>query len=342
MAASDVTQADAEGTFDGAFDTAKLDDAVEVIESVVGVKPRLEDNYDLGQLDLGDRVQIRLDKNNAPKEMVERFAFQMGRSVFPPPVITADHRVVDGNTRIRARALREERFSSAYVVPISWDEADENMRARLEFLGYLLNNSNGLTLDRAERRQMVRDGLRLGMTARQISQTTGFKPSVVSAVNAEIRGEERIRRVGLEELVEAGRIRDASLRALGKAPELNDEPFRSLVELTADAGFNVGEIRALGSSLKEAGSDELALERASRERDANAQRIADRARGGNGHPPAARLLRQRLGFITSRDVDVLVETNPERMRDHLEAVNDAIAVLEQVRDAQAERLEAVS
>ena len=74
-----------------------------LIEALVGVKPRLEQEFDLTTIDPDGRVQVRIDKNNAPREMVERFAAQMSFSAFPPIVVTQDARIIDGNTRYRAR-----------------------------------------------------------------------------------------------------------------------------------------------------------------------------------------------------------------------------------------------
>jgi hypothetical protein len=333
----------AEGRFDGAFDSVNFTDAIALIEAVVGVKPKLVQEYDLTKVDPDERVQIRIDKNNAPREMVERFAAQMAFSVFPPIVVTQDDRTVDGNTRVAARRRREDRYCPALQIPISWDESDDEMRTRLEYLGLALNNSNGKALDRVERRRMVRDALELGMTTKQITATVGFPASVVNSIRHEVEAEAKTRRVGKNELVDPDqpKLRDASLRALGRATDLNDQPFAELAQLTADAAFNANEVSAMASAIREVGSDELALERIERERDANAQRIADLARGGNGHPPAARVLRQRLGFIDSREAAALVETNRERMQDHLDAVEAAIEKLTEVAQLQREALAAV-
>ena len=177
---------------------------------------------------------------------------------------------------------------------------------------------------------MVRDALGLGMSSKQITATVGFPASVVDGIRRELDAEEKLERVGLKAADEKADIRDAALRALGKAVDLNDQPFAELASLAVDAGFAAGEIGALAASVREAGSDQLALERITRERDTNAQRIADRKRGGNGHPPAARILRQRLGFIIGKEVGALVETNSERIADHVEALEQAITKLQDV------------
>lgn len=326
--------------FDSNFDSVNFTDAADLVEAIIGVEATLEQEFDLSRIDPDGRVQVRIDKNNAPREMVERFAGQMAFSAFPPIVVTADARIIDGNTRYRARRKREDRFCPALVVPVAYEDADEALKTRLEYLGLALNNSNGKALDRKERRTMVRDALELGMSTKQITATVGFPATVVNGIRRELEAETKLERVGLNDPNEPLQIRDASLRSLGRAVDLNDQPFAGLATLAIDAGFAASEISALAASVREVGSDELALERIAREREANVQRIADRRRGGNGHPPAARTLRQRMGFILARETSALVETNRERMAEHLEALEQTIAKLESVLAEQRQVVEA--
>lgn len=318
--------------FDGRFDSVDFTSALELIEVITGHKARQIDEYDLTAVDPAGRVQVRIDKNNAPKEMVERFASQMAFSVFPPIVVTEDNRIIDGNTRVAARRKREERFCTALVVPVSWDEGDGAQRIQIEYLGLALNNSNGKALDRIERRKMVKDALEMGMSPRQVQVSVGFPLNVVNGIRHEIAGEHKLGRVGLTDI----KLRDATLRALGRASEMNDDPFRELAVLTADAGFSAAEIKALAASVRETGSDQLGIERIGREREANAQRIADRKRGGDGHPPASRKLRQHLGFILKQEPAALLETNVEQMAEHTEMISDSIDVLQDLLAAQQE------
>lgn len=328
-----------EGTFDGRFDTTDFVDPNELIEAMLGVKAKLEPDFDLTQLDPDERLQIRLDPNNAPKEMVLRFAHQMTFSKFPPIVVTKDPRIVDGNTRYRGRIERGERFAAALVIPIEYDTADDETQTRLHYLGLALNNSNGKPLDKVERRSMARDAIRLGMSTRQVSSTVGFPDKVINALRREVLAEQRLKAVGLEELVNPDnpQIREASLRVLGTVTEsLDDQLFSGLATLTADAGFNASEVRAMATSVKEVGTPDLALDRLNREREANAQRIADRKRSGDGHPPASRALMQRLGFIinSERPTEAMVEANREKMEEHLAAVELAITRLSEVAELQ--------
>jgi len=324
--------------FDGEFNSVNFTDPSELIKAITGVKPVLDQNFDLTTIN-PDRVQVRLDKNNAPIEMVKRFAEQMSFSVFPPIVVTKDHRITDGNTRYRARQKRGDRFAPALVIPISYDEADDDMKTRLEYLGLALNNSNGKPLDRAERRKMVREALELGMSVEQVVYTVGFPASTVAGIQKELAGETKLEQVGLKQHDEPAPVGDAVLRALGRAATLEDQSFTEVAKLTIDAGLGATEIKALAASVREAGSTTLAVERVAREREANAQRIADRAHGETGQPPASRLLRSRLSFIIGRQATALVEWNREMMGEHLELVEQAVVQLEKVASLQRQALE---
>jgi len=326
-----------EDLFDGAFDSTDFVDPSSLIEAMLGLKPKLEADFDLTRIDPNERVQIRIDKNNAPKEMVTRFASQMTFSKFPPIVVTRDPKIVDGNTRYRARVERGERYAAALVIPVDYETADAETKVRLHYLGLALNNSNGKALDKAERREMARNAILLGMSTRQISSTVGFPDKTINLIRREVAAELRLEQLDLkDELV----IRDAPLRALGSVTDkLDDSLFAGLAQLTADAGFNAAEVNAMASSIQEVATPELAQERLEREREANAQRIADRKRGGDGHPPASRALMQRLGFINGeRPASAMVETNKEKMAEHLAAIESAIVRLNEVAALQREAI----
>jgi hypothetical protein len=88
------------------YNGAKVAEIEKCIQALLGVEAEFTDRYDRLQIRGDDRVQSRIDKNNAPKFMVERYANQMGEFTFPPVIVTQDHVTVDGNTRVKARAQR--------------------------------------------------------------------------------------------------------------------------------------------------------------------------------------------------------------------------------------------
>ena len=207
-------------SFNGTFDDAvNLSDATGLIQAILHVEPEYVEDFDYHKLDPNERVQVRIDKNNAPKEMVQRYVHQMAFSQFPPVVVTEDEHIVDGNTRVKARWEREERFANALVIPIAYTDADEDTRERVRLLGKLLNNANGKPLDRTERKLMIRDALALGMTERQMTGTVGFPPSIVRSVTREVAGQDALVRVGLDENLLKGTV----LGTVGMYAELHDE-----------------------------------------------------------------------------------------------------------------------
>lgn len=326
-----------QSSFNGSFDAAIAGTSVpELIESLVGVTPTLDEHYDLHRLGDGDRLQVRVEKNVAPREYVQRFANQMTLSQFPPIIVTEDDKMVDGNTRRRANIVRETRFFPAWVIPVSYDDSDEEMQDRLVFLGQMLNNRGGKQLDKIERGHMIRRGIALGMSTPQIVGTTGVKQNAVLAIRRELAGEEALRRVGID----PDRLSDGPLATIGQFADLNDEPLRKLAELSADAQMGVREIKGLAVDVKKSGSDEAAVRIVDHAREANATRIRDIRDGRQGKPPAAAGLRRALGFIMARDPDVMVERNPEEMADHLELVIAAITSLTEIMELQQQVIDA--
>ena len=98
-----VVASDEATRFNGDFrNIGTVTDVPNLIKGLLGVEAELVDDFDLLRLDPDERLQVRLDPNNAPSEMVNRFVHQMSFSQFPPPVATKDNRIVDGNTRRKA------------------------------------------------------------------------------------------------------------------------------------------------------------------------------------------------------------------------------------------------
>lgn len=329
-----------EPSFNGGFDSVSMDDIESVIERVVGVKAVLEEKYDTARRNPKDRVQVRLDPNNAPTYMVDRYRLQMGRAAFPPPVVTKDGYCVDGNTRFAAYAEREERYISAYVIPIAFESASEDERLRLHLLGGLLNSRNGLPLHEDEQRSLVRDALRLNMSDRQISQNVGVQIKLVQKVRSEVRGEERAAAVGLDvEDVKPAQptARDRTrLAAIGNLPPMPEKALRETVKLAVDTKMPAGELKALGASVQEAGSEELALDRIKREREARAPQIAAVKAGEKVRTPLAGQLRRNLGMVLNHDPQDFVEHNAEYAQDHLARCEKALEVLGEVVVLQRE------
>src|SRR6516162_8084197 len=132
----------------GASTDAKASLVERLVQKILGIEVASVPDYDRLQIRASDRVQGRIDKNNAPAFMVERYAMQMGEFQFPPILLTSDHIIVDGNTRNKAYGKRNERHIAVQVIPIHWDTADHATKEKILFLSQVINNMNGLPLDK--------------------------------------------------------------------------------------------------------------------------------------------------------------------------------------------------
>jgi hypothetical protein len=291
--------------------------------------------FDLNRLDPERRVQVREPSHYAPRENVDQFAIQMGETVFPPIVVTADDWIVDGNTRVGARLKRKEKYTPALVLDASYTGASPKQQNMLHALAATLNAMGGERLSAKETRAVTIRLVSLGWKSEQIGRAIGVKASGVSAVKQELAAQDKLKRVGMDT---NGALKGASLRALGNSQvlALNDVPFRELASLAADAGFNAKEIQTTAKAAKALGSDEAALETIKSLRDENKDRIQEHRLTGQGKPPASRKLRQWLGNVTKyvgHEHD-LIETDPGNFDKHRETLDQAIAVLTEVRRLQ--------
>jgi hypothetical protein len=302
----------------------------------LGLTHRLEPQYDLDKLDIADRrIQIRENEHVAPKETVSRFAIQMSHSEFPPIIVTSDAWVVDGNTRKEAKKERGEKFHPAFVLDIEHDKATEHERHLLTILGATLNATNGLPLTAQERRKSVEAMVQENWKNEQIARALGVASSVVTQIKRELDANAKLQRVRVSM---NGAMTTTGLRALG-TPDvlaLNDAPYRDLAVLSKDAGLGFNEIREVAKKMKETGSDEGALAVVAETRAEMRERIGHHALTGNGKPPAAAMLRARLGFVVNyvgREQELL-ERNDENIEKHIGVIDTAITVLTRVKELQ--------
>lgn len=300
--------------------------------------------YDLTQLmsvakgeDGYGRVQVREVGHYAPKESVERYAVQMNHVEFPPIVVTRDRWIVDGNTRVRAKLYRKEKFFPALVLDTTYEGASQRRQDELHALAATLNAQNGVPLTAKETRSVVRTFISLGWLNEQIGRAIGVKASTVTQVRKEIDAERKLEKVGLVG-GDGDAIRGAALRALGAKDvlALNDVPFKMLAELARDADLNAKEIIDTAKVSKEAGSDKLAMDKLRDLRAEMRDRIQQKTLTGVGKPPVSRQVRQHLGNVVKYEgrEDELLETDPDVSAKHIAALEKAIAVLTKVLNMQ--------
>ena len=117
----------------------------------------------------------------------------------------------------------------------------------------------------------------------------------------------------LEELdIKPGNLRGSQLGAIGQHDDLDDERLEPLAKLAVDANLGAKEIKALGVDVRRAGSDDDAERIVKQSRESNAARIKEVEKGGSGKPPAAKGLRQHLGFVDRPQRRVDGRDEPER------------------------------
>ena len=303
----------------------------------LGFKFTEDSAYDLSRLDPARRIQVRESEHYAPREGVERYAVQMGQSVFPPIVVTKDAWIIDGNTRVGASLRRKTSLFPAIVLDVEWNGADTKTLALLIALAATLNSQNGEPLTARERRRVSAELIEMGWKTEQIARAIGVGVSTVTQVKQELDAVEKIQKVGLTN----GHMIGASLRALGKSPALtlNDAPFRELATLVEAAGLSATEITQMAKQARETGSDQGALDVLTKARVEMGDRIRERNLTGVVKPPIARQLRQHLGFVNKYvgNPGAFVETNTPVIAQHVEAITTAISVLQAALVAQNAR-----
>ena len=256
-------------------------DVVALCLRFLGVEPILQPQYDRAQVRLLDRVQGRLDVNNAPAYMVKRYAELMREATFPPPLYTGDAVPVDGNTRTRAYEMRGVRYIPAYVLEgINYDGANEDTKRKLRLLSLAINARNGLALDERELLEFAAELMAAGASDEDIVGQTGVKLAKVTALRDRRRAAERLTHLGVN--VDGLKLTDTVLRAFGKPNpmRLDDDMFKGLVELAKDAGITKGgAISGIATAINELPTVESKRERLARERTALEPQILARQHG---------------------------------------------------------------
>ncbi len=312
---------------------AKVPVIEKIIADTLGVAAQFEPQFDRLKIPTDTRVQSRIDRNNAPTAMVNRYVHQMSEFEFPPIVLTEDFIKIDGNTREKAHAKRGERYIPALVVPIKWEGADLATQRKLLYVSELLNNQNGLPLDDGERKKMARNMIEMGSSDDEIVGKVGFSLARVRELREQHKGEERLRSVGISP--DTGHISDV-VRAFGKpTPQgLDENTFVGLAQLTADAGLKSSEISAMATELAQQGTEELKQNRLLRERQARDAQITAR-RTGQHVPRLAESLRRKLAVLLEHPLTAFVEHDPGKVAEHTELLEKAEEILRNIRTAQA-------
>lgn len=301
-----------------------------------GFKWTFDHEYPLPNRDV--RVQVRDVAHLAPTGRVSQMRAALTRGdKFAPIIVTSDDRLVDGNTRVAAATANKfPTFpAGAVILDVKAEGATEAEARRLHSLGAACNTRHGQGIDRKEIQDAVDhlsgDG---NYTATRIAALIGVTDRVVLGILAEKKARARAEALGFHT---NGSVNASKLKALGRASDsINDEPFKQLFALVADSGMGTKEISEIVGKVKEAKSDDKALEVLSSEQAARAAQIAEYKASGKSVPPPAAKLRQRLGFIQGYKMNPrdLIEHNQTLAKNHVQAIDEAIGVLQAIKKAQ--------
>lgn len=294
--------------------------------------------YDLGELSVDRRIQVREVGHYAPKDAVDRYTVQMSQSQFPPIIVTLDGWLIDGNTRVGALLKRQQKFFQAIVIQIEYAgrTTTEKTQKELRALALTLNSNHGVPLTAKEARDGARDLISLSWRADEIARALGLKPAVLAQVRREIAAEDKLKRV---EFKSYATLSGAALRVLGgkDAQALVDAPFLGLSLLAADAGLNASEVATMAKDVREIGSEAGQIQKLEALRTELGDRIRERALTGKGTPAPSRQLRQHLGMVMKYEVATaheLLETDPAVNDTAMKFLDHSIPVLIALRNMQ--------
>lgn len=300
----------------------------------LGIEWKLDRNFRLGLLHPGKRVQVR--DAGAPRDQIQIYAMQMqGGAQFPPLLVTSDYWLVDGNTRNDAALINGQSTFPVYIMDISWELATDKEKDELYVLGGSVNNLGARRLTPQEQIRHARSAIALNWKPEEMARAFGLKPGQITALRKEVAAERRLTALGLDALT----LRVPMKRALGsRLPlALNDDPFRGLAGLAADAGLTMNEILGLAQEIKATGSDAAQLSRLSEVRAEMKPRIRERKLTGRSLSPVpARRVRQALGQVAKYEgrEPELVELDQTMADSHLAYISAVMRVLSRVQAMQ--------
>ena len=320
-------------TFNGTFDEAvNLSDVTSLIQATLHVEPEYVEDFDYHKLNPDERIQVRIDKNNAPKEMVQRYVHQMSLVAVParrrhrrqphhrrqhPRQGTLGARRALRQRPRRPHQLGRRRRRDAGADPVSRQAAQQQQRqaarqGRAQVDGPRRHRTrHDRTAD--DRHDRVLDRHRQGHHARgrRPGRPRASRTRQGPALGQRPRHRRLVRRACTTN-------RSATSRSSSPTPtSVPRRPRRSPPTSSAPAATT----RPCGSSARPA-------------REApSASRTSPAAARASPSSPASSA--SRLGFIVARDVDVLTETDPSEMPEHLDALENAMAVLNTTIDAPA-------
>jgi hypothetical protein len=301
----------------------------------IGLKYQFVPMFDLSQLDKSRRVQVRESDHYAPSANVKQYAEAMrGGAEFPPIVVSSDHYVIDANTRIEAAKSIKRPSLPALVITSAYETANNEVKSKYKALAATLNQLGGQRLTTAEARDAALVLLELGWTVSNISRALGLSQQIANKLKKETAARARMSELGIIPP-------KSEYLAICGSPTLltlNDEPYRRMVLLIADANLSHREATEVAAQVGKAGSDAAAIDLLKHHRAMLEDRIRSHALTGNGKPSQSALFRRALGSILGyqgREEDA-VEPDQSACQAHLAKCLAARDMLEEIVRLQEE------
>ena len=301
----------------------------------VGLKYQFVPLYDLTQLDKSRRVQVRESDHYAPATNVRQYAEAMrGGAEFPPIVVSSDAYIIDANTRIEAAKVIRQPTLPALVITAPFETGSAETKAKYRALAATLNQLGGQRLTTAEAKDAAIVLLELGWTIANISRALGLSQQIANRLKKEAAARARMGQLGIIP-PKAEYLAICGATAL---LNLNDEPYRRMVLLIADANLSHREAMEITNRLAKAGSDAAALDILTQYRASLEERIRIHALTGNGKPSQAAIFRRALGQILGVQgrEEQAVESDQSLCAAHLQKCEAARDMLEEIIRLQRE------
>ena len=210
-------------------------------------------------------AQVRLDsitgqvqtRNEGATARIKEYKVAIRNGAdFPSPVSTEDLFLISGKRTTEAnRQLGRTTMKMIVLEDIEWSDARPAEKESLTLLDYEFNLQNGDRPTDAEVLEGLVAARNRGLTQAKMGELFQRDVRWVGTQLQRIIGEEKIEQMGLGDLG----LNAVQYRALGRLKHINDDPFRTLARLAADASLTAGQIDTLAYQVNQAGSDNKAI-----------------------------------------------------------------------------------
>ncbi len=299
-------------------------------------------NQNLADPSMG--MQIRDDENRAPskrvahyREMMKPYTLNRSDLLMPPVVFSADGYLLDGWTRTEAARGLGWMTYPAIVLDDNYQGAPDALVEKFHTLSAMLNLTHGTGLSTAETERailLVAKGIELESAGAVVELARKLQISRSWAANllASRTANERAAKLGID-LSGAGWITRTHMADLGNwRDKLTDPVFTALLKLVRDAKLSTMAQRTLAKQVFSMDTEPEKLALLAGELSS----LDSVVNGHHGRPSDAAKLRQALGKVTRYQVNPgqAVETIAGGSATHVEAIDNAIAVLYTIRNEQ--------